>query len=117
MEPYLITLLRSAGEGTPESRFNYVHAQTRNVVERTIGVLKNRFRCILGARQLHYSPKMAGKITSVCAALHNICIYYKVESPEASDEAEPLDMWSPETNEDLTASNIRIRIMQAMNIC
>ncbi|XP_065366314.1 putative nuclease HARBI1 [Calliphora vicina] len=72
LEQFLITPFRSTVEGSSESRFNYIHARTRNIVERTIGVLKNRFRCILGARQLHYTPDTAAKITSVCAALQNI---------------------------------------------
>lgn len=115
LEPFLITPFRSAAEGTPESRFNHIHSQTRNVVERTIGVLKNRFRCILGARQLHYSPKVAAKITNVCAALHNICIYYKIDLPEINIEnniGESLDI----ETEDLTASSIRTKIMQSMNL-
>lgn len=121
LEPYLITPFRSAEDGTAESRFNYIHAQARNVVERAIGVLKNRFRCILGARQLHYKPKMAGKITSVCAALHNICIHYKIEStvePDESTEIPSNEAMSNlnENNEDATALNIRRRIMQSLNI-
>lgn len=108
-----MTPFRSTVANTPESRFNYIHAQTRNAVERTIGVLKERFRCILGERQLHYSPKTAGKITSVCAALHNICIHYKIEAPQISinETIEPLGL---ETDEDSTAANIRIKIMEAM---
>ncbi|XP_065087445.1 putative nuclease HARBI1 [Ochlerotatus camptorhynchus] len=39
---------------------------------RTIGVMKNVFRCILGARQLHYKPEKAAKIVNVCCALHNL---------------------------------------------
>ncbi|XP_013110337.1 putative nuclease HARBI1 isoform X2 [Stomoxys calcitrans] len=121
LEPYLITPFRSAEDGTAESRFNYIHSQARNVVERTIGVLKNRFRCILGARQLHYKPKMAGKITSVCAALHNICIHYKIESavePNESTEIPSNEAMSNlnETSEDATALNIRRRIMQSLDI-
>ncbi|XP_065366236.1 putative nuclease HARBI1 [Calliphora vicina] len=116
LEPFLITPFRSAAEGTPESRFNHIHSQTRNVVERTIGVLKNRFRCILGARQLHYSPKVAAKITNVCAALHNICIYYKMDLPEINIENNIRESFNIETTEDLTASSIRMKIMQSMNL-
>lgn len=116
LEPYLITPFRLAGEGTPQCKFNYIHSQTRNVVERTIGVLKNRFRCLLGARQLHYLPKTASKITNVCAALHNICIAYKMEMPETNDGNDSTEDWNIEGNEDLTASNIREKLMQAMNL-
>ena len=85
------------------------------MVERTIGVLKNRFRCILGARQLHYSPNVAAKITNVCAALHNICIYYKIDLPEINIDNNIEESLDIET-EDLTASSIRIKIMQSMNL-
>lgn len=111
----MVTPFRSAGEGSSESRFNYIHARTRNIVERTIGVLKNRFRCILGARQLHYSPDMAAKITSVCAALHNICIYYKTDIPEI-DVMDELPSTNSVVDDDLNASNIRSLIMQSLNI-
>lgn len=71
MTPY-----RSATEGSSESLFNTKHAKARNIVERTVGALKNRFRCLLGARQLHYKPTKATQIANVCAALHNICITF-----------------------------------------
>ena len=71
MTPY-----RSAEEGSAEALYNTKHAKARNIVERTIGVLKNRFRCLLGARQLHFKPEKAIKIVNICVALHNICIEY-----------------------------------------
>lgn len=77
LEPWLMTPFRSPQLGSTQQNFNDVHAKCRNIVERTMGVLKNRWRCLLAARQLHYCPKKAVKITNVCSALHNICIAYK----------------------------------------
>lgn len=76
LEPYLMTPYRSAADRSPEATFNTKHAKVRNIIERTIGVVKTRFRCLLGARQLHYSPKNATKIVNVCVALHNVCVEY-----------------------------------------
>ncbi|XP_058821147.1 putative nuclease HARBI1 [Topomyia yanbarensis] len=75
-EPWLVAPFRAAEEGSAESDFNQRHALGRGIIERSIGVLKNRFRCILGARQLHYVPKKAAQIINVCCALHNICLEY-----------------------------------------
>lgn len=111
----MITPFRSAREGSREARFNYIHAKTRNIVERTIGVLKNRFRCILAARQLHYSPEKAAKITAVSAALHNICIHFKVEMPEI-DLVDEIPSTNSEVDDDIEANTIRLSIMQSLNI-
>lgn len=59
-------------------------------MERTIGVIKNRFRCLLGARQLHYKPQKVAQIVNVCCALHNICVHYKIatEDTPSTDQIE-----------------------------
>ncbi|XP_067648034.1 putative nuclease HARBI1 [Eurosta solidaginis] len=73
LEPWLMTPRRSPDEGSIQMKFNEAHSKCRNIIERTNGVLKNRWRCLLGARELHYTPK----IVNVCCALHNICIPFK----------------------------------------
>ncbi|XP_055912672.1 putative nuclease HARBI1 [Eupeodes corollae] len=80
LEPWLMTPFRCVGDDRSKTKYNISHSKTRNIIERTIGVLKNRFRCILGARQLHYSPQKAAQIVNVVCALHNICIHFKVEN-------------------------------------
>lgn len=74
MTPY-----RATTNGSAEATYNTKLAKARNIVERTIGVTKSRFRCLLGERQLHYKPEKAVKIVNVCSALHNICIAYGVD--------------------------------------
>ncbi|TMW40889.1 hypothetical protein DOY81_014031 [Sarcophaga bullata] len=44
LENLLITLFRSPEGGFRECRFNDIYATYKNIVEKTIGVLKNRFR-------------------------------------------------------------------------
>jgi len=39
----------------------------RNCIERLNGVLKNRWRCLIGYRSLHYRPYKAGLIVNACA--------------------------------------------------
>lgn len=64
------------------------HSSARIVVERTIGVLKARFRCLQGAKVLHYKPEKATQIVNVCASLYNICIFYKTHMSEEIPESE-----------------------------
>lgn len=88
MLPWLITPFRSTTVNTPQSRFNKSHSSGRNIIERTIGVWKNCFRCLLGvARHLHYSPEKSVKIINVAAALHNIRIYFKMENDDFEQNA------------------------------
>ncbi|XP_036343854.1 putative nuclease HARBI1 isoform X1 [Rhagoletis pomonella] len=93
LEPWLLTPHRTPEEGSTQMRFNEAHAKCRNIIERTNGVLKNRWRCILGARDLHYTPEKAAKIINVCCALHNICIHFKASTHIIECEVlEPVEM-------------------------
>ncbi|KAK3925206.1 Putative nuclease, partial [Frankliniella fusca] len=73
-EPWCITPILDAAPGYNEELFTKDHCKSRNSVERCIGVLKGRFRCLLKDRVLHYSPKRAGLIIKACCVLHNMCI-------------------------------------------
>ena len=61
-------------ENESEEAYNQCHKKARSFVERGIGVLKSRFRCLSKQRVLMYSPAKSGAIISACAALHNLLI-------------------------------------------
>ncbi|XP_052861358.1 putative nuclease HARBI1 [Anopheles cruzii] len=73
-KPWIVTPKRNATINSPEAVHNNRHAKARHIIERSFGLLKNRFRCLLAANQLHYTPEIVGRITNVCCALHNYCI-------------------------------------------
>ncbi|XP_055906020.1 putative nuclease HARBI1 [Eupeodes corollae] len=79
LEPWLLSPYRSSSDET-KSHFNNVHAKARNVIERCIGILKGRWRILLEERKSCYEPIKIATFANVCAALHNICIYYNVEN-------------------------------------
>lgn len=91
LEPWLLAPYRTPENGSAQAKFNAVHTRCRNIIERTNGVLKNRWRCLLSARELYYAPVKAVKIVNVCAALHNICIHYKSD----------VNFSNPSVNEDI----------------
>lgn len=62
-----------------EERFNRRLIPARNLIERCIGVLKLRFRCILGERELRYHPTKVSKIIYACATLHNYLIFNRFD--------------------------------------
>lgn len=72
LEPWLMTPITNAPEGSAEERYTQCHTSTRNCVERMFGVLKNVWRCLLSHRVLHYKPIMAANIIISCAVLHNM---------------------------------------------
>ncbi|XP_078503142.1 uncharacterized protein LOC144761771 [Lissotriton helveticus] len=56
-----------------EMRFNAAHRSTRNVIERTVGLLKSHYCCLhKTGGALQYRPDTCCKIVATCAMLHNI---------------------------------------------
>lgn len=94
LEPWLFTPFAVVQPNTPEEAYNNLHRATRNVIERTNGILKGRFRCLLKHRVLHYSPDRAAYIIYAAAVLHNIAIWGRLEMDEQDivDAAEENDI-------------------------
>lgn len=87
-QPWLMTPIAGAQPNSPEERYNQVHASGRNPIERTNGVLKTRFRCIMGERELRYEPAKVSVIVNACCILHNICTRARVPLPEILEHNE-----------------------------
>lgn len=58
---------------TNEKLYNKHHRKLRSLIERAIGLLKARFRCLLSERKLRYDPLMSAYIIYSCTVLHNFC--------------------------------------------
>ncbi|KAG5894217.1 hypothetical protein JTB14_002268 [Gonioctena quinquepunctata] len=74
-----MTSIVDAVAGTPEFAYTEAQMSARNCVERCIGVLKGRFRCIMEERKLRYEPGKVGTIINACAILHDICTERRLE--------------------------------------
>lgn len=59
--PYLMTPKLNQPPGSPSALYTEHHVRARCSVERTIGILKGRWRCLRKEKALHYSPEFAGK--------------------------------------------------------
>lgn len=110
MTPY-----RLCQPNTPQELYNKKHSMARSIIERTIGVMKGKFRCILGARELHYSPVKARKIINTVCCLHNICLQYKAgdslsEADFIAEESTDSNELAPVTEEN-NAAQLRNEIM------
>ncbi|KAG4072195.1 hypothetical protein HA402_014424 [Bradysia odoriphaga] len=57
-----------------KAEYNRIHRKLRSLVERAIGLLKARFRCLLNERKLRYDPLISGCIIYSCSVLHNYLI-------------------------------------------
>ncbi|XP_064489443.1 putative nuclease HARBI1 [Ornithodoros turicata] len=101
LEPWLLTPLPGEQEpSTPEARYGSRHRRARSTVERCIGLLKARFRCLQRYRGLHYSPHRASNIVVACAVLHNICMHWRAPPADAQGED---DLEDGEASEDSTS--------------
>jgi len=110
--PYLMTPIRNVPEGTPSARYTQRLVKARSCIERCIGVLKGRWRCLRKERALHYTPEVAGmidimyyqvyimytsitinvniayiflilaRIVNAACVLHNIAVQWRLPEPE-----------------------------------
>lgn len=97
LEPWLLTPVAGHPPAqSPEALYNKAHSSMRSVVERCIGVLKARFRCLQKYRSLHHEPGRACHIIAACAALHNISL--AAGEPEPSDNSD--DSCGSDDNDD-----------------
>lgn len=69
LEPWLLTTYNTP-KTVAEKEFNVRLRSLRSLVERAIGLLKARFRCLLEGK-LRYDPEKCGYIIYSCAVLHN----------------------------------------------
>ncbi|KAG8222173.1 hypothetical protein J437_LFUL001264 [Ladona fulva] len=69
-----------------EEKYNRVHIKTRNIVERAIGVWKQRFPCL--RRGMGNALETTAAIISATAVLHNIAVELKLPEPEEDIEQE-----------------------------
>lgn len=60
--PFLMTPKLNQPPRSPGALYTDAHVRARCSVERTIGVLKGRWRCLRKERGLHYSPEFAGNL-------------------------------------------------------
>ncbi|XP_065673853.1 putative nuclease HARBI1 [Hydra vulgaris] len=109
LSPVLITLFSQPT--TPEQiYFNKVHCQVRSEVERCIGRLKNRWRCLhKSGGALPYTPSTCCKIVFTCILLENLCNSLGLEVPDDIDfEYEENDV-QPELKQ---ANQVRLGIVR-----
>lgn len=106
LESFLMTPFKDPQPGTHQHRFNIAHTSARNIVERTIGNLKSRFRCLQNSA-IQYVPQKVVKLVNVCCALHNICKHYNLRYEDILVDNEPPDQEDDiysEENDDLPNS-------------
>ncbi|KAL5575249.1 hypothetical protein UlMin_016948 [Ulmus minor] len=69
--------------------FNYRHASLRNVIERTFGVWKSRFRILRGIPR--YPLEKQRNIVIACAVLHNFIKLFSSEEAVFNPEDDAVD--------------------------
>src|SRR4029434_5017049 len=76
-------LLTPIAHTQTEAHFNTAHARLWSVVERSIGMLKGRWRWLdVSGGRLLYDPEKGCQIILACCVLHNICLSHGIELGE-----------------------------------
>lgn len=109
LQPWLVTPVPGNHiSRSPAAMFNAAHSSLRSVVERCIGVLKMRFRCLQRHRALYYGPVFTSKIIAACAVLHNLCVRADLPEPDCTSGIDDFDgdVNAYDDSEDVTAATL-----------
>ena len=86
LSPFLITPFVNPITAQ-EKHFNRVHKATRSQVERNIGHLKSRWRCLdISGGHLQYDPSTCCKIIHSCVLLHNLCVKLGLDDQDEEEQ-------------------------------
>ncbi|XP_023230978.1 putative nuclease HARBI1 [Centruroides sculpturatus] len=107
LEPWLLTPLRTTNTQA-EVKYNNCLTATRSIIEQCNGLLKNRWRCLLKHRVLHYHPETASNVIIACVVLHNICIKNNIalEDDDILQPEDQLPQIIPSTEFENTSNDI-----------
>lgn len=103
-----------------ESRFNEAHSKARCTVERTIGILKARWKILCHDKRSRYSAEKLAKFSNVCTALHNMCIYFKVrnyENVRQTPDMHPVPAIDDSSETNITKIGKKIRDNIKISLC
>lgn len=110
-QPFLMTPFQNP-QNNAENNYNYAHIRGRNCVERCIGVLKCRFRCLLKERSARYKPQFMADVVKACSFLHNICIEGNLQlNEEIQEDDNNYDDIYPLNNANLEGAAARYRLV------
>ncbi|XP_067215635.1 putative nuclease HARBI1 [Linepithema humile] len=111
--PYLMTPKLNQEPATPSALYTEAHVKARCSVERCIGVLKGRWRCLRKERALHYKPEFAALIVNAVCVLHNYAKHFNVPDPDIFlDDIDIEDEVPREENAHLTGNEVRENIIR-----
>ncbi|XP_071566235.1 putative nuclease HARBI1 [Temnothorax nylanderi] len=113
--PYLLTPKLRQPDGSPSARYTNAHVRARSCIERAIGMLKGRWRCLRKERALHYSPEFSALIVNACCVVQNIAKFYNIPEPEVYyDELDVLErnMGLNDIRNNVNGNEIRERVIQ-----
>ena len=78
--------------------FNQAHSSIRSVIEQSFGVLKMKWRILLGLP--HYSERKQTQIVLACCGLHNFIIENDCDDVDFNRDEPEVALPEPEENDD-----------------
>jgi hypothetical protein len=86
-------------------RYNNAHRRARSVVERCIGVLKTRWRCL--TKNNMFAPEKASKIFAACAALQNLAITHGIQLDDIVENNNEEEIYQLNQADDAPGARVR----------